>query len=198
MTGSGKSDILHQLSLLGEQVIDLEMIACHRGSVFGGLGQEMQPTNEQFENNLYSFWQNLDLNKHVWIEDESRAIGTVTIPDPLFQKICCSPMIRVEIPKEARIQRLVKEYSGFDKELLKEGVIKISEKLGGTRMKQALEAIEKNDFEFAVELVLAYYDKSYQHSVSGRINQHIKACYLNEDNSEINALRVLEIIRMSS
>jgi tRNA 2-selenouridine synthase len=198
MTGSGKTDILHQLSLLGEQVIDLERIACHRGSVFGGLGQEIQPTNEQFENNLYGFWKNLDLKKLLWIEDESRSIGSVTIPDPLFTKICCSPMIKIEVPKEARIQRLVKEYSGLDKELLKEAVTKISEKLGGTRTKQAIEALDKNEFELVTDLVLAYYDKSYQHSVSGRISQNIKACYLNEDNSAENASSVLECIRMNN
>jgi tRNA 2-selenouridine synthase len=198
MTGSGKTDILHQLSLLGEQVIDLEMIACHRGSVFGGLGQGMQPTNEQFENNLYGSWQNLDLNKRVWIEDESRSIGTVTVPDPLFQKVCASPMMMVEIPKEARIQRLVKEYSGFDNELLKQSVMKISEKLGGTRTRQAIEALDRNEFEFVAETVLAYYDKSYQHSVSARINKEIRPCHLIEDIPAMNAVRVLEVARMKN
>ena len=198
MTGSGKTDILHQISLAGEQILDLEMIACHKGSVFGAMGQKTQPTNEQFENNVYTFWQDFDLKKRVWIEDESRSIGTVTLPDPLFHKICCSPMIRVEIAKEARIRRLVKEYSGFDKELLKEAVTKISEKLGGTRTKQALEAIEKTDFESVVSLVLTYYDKSYGHSVSTRTNQNIRSLYFNEDNPAENAERVLEYIRMNS
>jgi tRNA 2-selenouridine synthase len=196
MTGTGKTDILHQLSLKQEQVLDLEMIACHKGSVFGGLGQQIQPTNEQFENNIYSYWQNLDFNKHVWIEDESRAIGNVIIPDPLFQKICSSPMIKIEIPKEARVQRLVKEYSGFKEGSLKEAVTKISEKLGGTRTKQALKAIDKNDFEFVADTVLAYYDKAYQHSVSGRINQDIRPCTFNKDNPTANALKVLEFLKM--
>ena len=198
MTGSGKTDILNQLSLIGEQILDLERIACHKGSVFGGLGQETQPTNEQFENNLYGVWQNFDFNKRIWMEDESRSIGTVTVPDPLFRKKCSSPMVTIEIPKETRIRRLVREYSGFDKGSLKEAVMKISEKMGGARTKQALEAIDKNDFEFVADLVLSYYDKSYQHSVSGRISQNIKTCYLYEDNPEANALRVLEWIRMNN
>jgi tRNA 2-selenouridine synthase len=198
MTGSGKTDILHQLSLKGEQILDLEGIACHKGSVFGGLGQEIQPTNEQFENNLYSVWRNFDFSRRIWMEDESRSIGTVSIPDPLFLKKCSSPMVTVEIPKEARIQRLVREYSGFDKELLKEAVKKISEKMGGARTKQAIESIDNNAFEFVADLVLSYYDKSYRHSVSGRINQNIKKCYLYEDNPGENAVRVLECIRMSN
>jgi tRNA 2-selenouridine synthase len=198
MTGSGKTEILNQLSLIGEQILDLERIACHKGSVFGGLGKEAQPTNEQFENNLYSVWQNFDFSRRIWMEDESRSIGTVSMPDPLFQKKCSSPMVMVEIPKEARIQRLVREYSRFDKELLKESVKKISEKMGGTRTKQALESIDNNAFEFVADLVLSYYDKSYRHSVSGRINQDIKTCYLYEDNPAENATRVLECIRMKN
>jgi tRNA 2-selenouridine synthase len=198
MTGSGKTDILNKLSVTGEQILDLEMIACHKGSVFGGMGQKIQPTNEQFENNIYSFWQNFDLKKLIWIEDESRAIGAVTMPDPLFTKICCSPMIKVEITKEARIQRLVKEYSGFNKEMLKGAVTKISEKLGGTRTKQAMEAIDKNDFEFVADDVLTYYDKSYEHSVSVRINQNIRSIFLTEDNAEVNASRVLEFTGMGN
>jgi tRNA 2-selenouridine synthase len=198
MTGSGKTDILHQLSLTGEQILDLERIACHKGSVFGGLGQETQPTNEQFENNLFSAWKNFDFSRRIWMEDESRSIGTVSIPDPLFLKKVSSPIVMVEIPKEVRIQRLVKEYSGFDKELLKDAVKKISEKMGGARTKQALESIDNNAFEFVAELVLSYYDKSYRNSVSGRINQDIKTCYLYDDNPGKNAERVLECIRMSN
>lgn len=194
-TGSGKTDILHQLSIMGNQVLDLEMIACHKGSVFGAIGQEVQPTNEQFENNIYTCWQNFDLKKPVWIEDESRAIGTITIPDPLFQKISSSPFIKVEITKEARIQRLVKEYGGFNKELLREAIMKISEKLGGTRTKQALKAIDKNDFAFVANLILIYYDKSYEYAVTRRINKNIQSLFLSEDDPAENALRVLEFTK---
>jgi tRNA 2-selenouridine synthase len=193
MTGSGKTDLLHHLSSMGEQILDLEMIACHRGSVFGGLGQERQPTNEQFENNIYGFWRNFDFDKRIWIEDESRAIGNVTIPDPLFRTITSSPMIEIEIQTEKRIRRLVREYSGFNKELLKEALIRISEKLGGARTKQALEAIDNDDFESTVQIALAYYDKSYRHSVSVRAGRRRILCSLNEDDPTLIARHVIEL-----
>ena len=192
LTGSSKTDILHQLAHMGEQVLDLEMIACHKGSVFGALGQEVQPTNEQFENNIYNCWGNFDFNKPVWIEDESRAIGSVIIPDPLFNQMSRAPMIRVEIGKDNRIQRLVKEYAGFEKESLREAILKISEKLGGTRIKEALEALEKKDFNRITGLILGYYDKSYLHAVSRRTNQDIILLNFDKDDPEKNAKSVLK------
>ena len=192
LTGSSKTDILHQLARIGEQVLDLEMLSCHKGSAFGALGQNSQPTNEQFENNIYSYWHTCDLKKRIWIEDESRTIGLVIIPDPLFDQMSRAPMIRVEISKDNRIQRLVKEYSGFEKELLREATLKISEKLGGTRTKEALEVLENNDFRKFSELILGYYDKAYLHAVSGRRNQDITLLNLEEDDPADNAMRVME------
>lgn len=192
MTGSGKTEMLDNIALAGEQVLELEKIAFHKGSVFGGIGQPRQPTNEQFENNIFGHWQKFDLYKPIWIEDESRAIGTVTIPDPLFEKIRKSPMIRMELPREARIIRLVKEYGVFPVEVLKEAVLKISEKLGGTRTKQALEFLENNDFRSVADIVLAYYDKSYEHSVISRNIPPAATCAFEEDVPHANAAKVIE------
>jgi len=192
LTGSSKTDILHQLEMLGEQVLDLEKIACHKGSVFGALGQNPQPTNEQFENNIYVQWQKFDFSRTIWIEDESRSIGSVFIPDPLFEEMSRAPMIRVGMDEQFRIQRLVKEYEGFEKGLLREAVNKISEKLGGTRTKQALEAIGNNDFRTAAILVLGYYDKTYQHAMSKRENKKSLTISLSDDNPEKNARLILK------
>jgi tRNA 2-selenouridine synthase len=194
-TGSGKTDILHQLAISGEQVLDLEMLSCHKGSVFGALGQGTQPTNEQFENIIYQQWQAFDQKKRIWIEDESRSIGSVIIPDPLFDQMSRAPMIVLEISKDKRIRRLVKEYAEFDKASLRDALLKISEKLGGTRTKEALEALEKNDFYQVTDLVLNYYDKTYLHALSRRINQDIIHHDLKEDNPEMNAKSVLSTIQ---
>ena len=70
MTGSGKTDILHSLAAGGEQILDLEKIARHKGSVFGGMGQKKQPTNEQFENDVAEKWLAFDHSARIWIEDE--------------------------------------------------------------------------------------------------------------------------------
>jgi tRNA 2-selenouridine synthase len=192
LTGSGKTEILHQLRQMGEQVLDLEALACHKGSVFGGFGQPDQPANEQFENDIFTEWGNLNPAATVWIEDESRMIGNVSIPDPLFEQMCHSPMIKIETTGETRIRRLVAEYSKVGKQDLKNAVIKISEKLGGTHTKTALAAIDDSDFETVAGLALMYYDKTYAHSIQKRKNPEIHTIPVESDNTALNAERILE------
>jgi tRNA 2-selenouridine synthase len=194
-TGSGKTDILHQLAISGEQVLDLEMLACHKGSVFGALGQGAQPTNEQFENDIYQQWQAFNQKKRIWIEDESRSLGSVIIPDPLFDQMSLAPMIVLEISKDERIRRLVKEYAESDKASLRDALLKISDKLGGTRTKKALEALEKDDFYQVTEQALTYYDKTYLHALSRRINKDVIHHDLKEDEPEMNARSVLGVVQ---
>lgn len=190
LTGSGKTEILRQLETMGQQVLDLEEIACHKGSVFGGLGMNGQPTNEQFENDLFSTWEKLDPSLPVWIEDESRMIGNVSIPDPLFEQMSRSVMIKVECGREQRIQRLVHEYAGIEKEDLKKAIVKIGEKLGGANTHKALAAIDSGDFYSVADLALSYYDKSYSHSVLKRSNQEIHTLPV-EDNDPLGNARMI-------
>ncbi|HFB61833.1 MAG TPA: tRNA 2-selenouridine(34) synthase MnmH, partial [Bacteroidetes bacterium] len=134
-TGSGKTDILKILGKQGEQFLDIEAIAHHKGSVFGPLGQKPQPTNEQFENNLADAWRKFDFSKPVWVEDESRQLGKCVLPDPLFLQIRNAPLIKILVPKPEREKRLVKEYGPFKKEELAAQLIKIRERLGGQYLK---------------------------------------------------------------
>ena len=157
-TGSGKTELLHAIASMGEQVIDLEGLACHKGSVFGALGQPPQPTNEQFENNLYARWSELDLSRPIWLEDESRMIGRVTLPDPMVEHIANGILVRVELDVSVRIHRLVKEYAMFDKQQLAGAIGRIGERLGGARTKEALTALEKNSYEEFAAIALSYYD----------------------------------------
>ena len=92
-------------------------------------------------------WGDIDLSRLVWIEDESRMIGNVSIPDPLFEQMNRAVMIKVKTGKEQRIHRLVDEYSKVEKQDLQNAVLKISEKLGGPNTKTALAAIDAGDFE---------------------------------------------------
>lgn len=167
-TGSGKTEILHALQEEGEQIIDLERLACHKGSVFGALGESAQPTNEQFENNLGDLWLDLDPLKPVWMEDESRMIGTVTLPEPIIEKLNRSVMIRVKVGTEYRIARLVHDYARFDKSVLAEAIQKIRLRLGGTETKIALDALWAGDFQIVARITLKYYDKAYQHTLERR------------------------------
>jgi tRNA 2-selenouridine synthase len=168
LTGSGKSAILEQLALAGEQVLNLETLACHKGSVFGGLGQPVQPTTEQFENNIFPVWESFDLNKTIWIEDESRAIGSLNIPEVLFKAMMKSPVAVIELPAELRIKRLIEEYAGMPADGLAASVMKIKDSLGGAATKQALEGLVNGDFKTTATLALAHYDKAYSKSLARR------------------------------
>ena len=90
-TGSGKTDMLRVLAQKGQQIIDLEGLARHKGSVFGGLGQPLQPSQQQFENELGLCWRDLRRDRPVWLEDESRSIGQVVIPQDILTQMTTAP-----------------------------------------------------------------------------------------------------------
>jgi len=164
-TGSGKTDILRHLKEKGEQVIDLEGQAHHKGSAFGALGESNQPSTEQFENELCEKLSTLDRSRKVWIEDESRNVGKCVIPGELYTRMRESEMIFLDIPREKRANYLVKHYAEYKPDALKACVLKIQKKLGGDRTKEAIESIDKEDFYKTAMLTLYYYDKAYMHSL---------------------------------
>ena len=195
MTGTGKTELLHSISRKGNQVLDLEKLAFHKGSVFGGLGQPEQPTIEQFENNIYAEWKKFDLSLPVWVEDESRMIGIVTIPDPLFEQMSNAPMIEIRRETEERIRRLTYEYSTYIITELQDAVMKISEKLGGTNTKEALAAIQTGDFSKAARISLYYYDKAYAHSLLKRKNKQIIPVKIEGNKQSENANLILDQVK---
>ena len=113
-TGVGKTKLLHRLAELGEQVIDLEGLAKHRGSVFGGLEGIEQPTVEQFQNEIYTCWHQLDSNRLIWVEGESQMIGRAVIPEGLWKQIIVAPMIFAEASVEDRAVFLLEDYESRD------------------------------------------------------------------------------------
>ncbi len=165
-TGSGKTDVLHELQKFGEQVIDLEGIARHKGSAFGALGELPQPTVEQFENELFKRFNEIDPERRTWVENESRTIGKMFIPDGFWEQIKSSILIHLEVPFEIRVKRLVNDYACFPKIDLEESVKKIERRMGGQNVKAALENLEAGDFGTATGIVLNYYDKAYLHATS--------------------------------
>lgn len=144
LTGSGKSEILHTLHDLGEQVIDLETIAHHKGSVFGGLMMPPQPTTEQFQNELFEELIALDHSRRIWIEDESIAVGKIFLPEPFWKKMMLAPIVEVQVDRKVRTQRLVAEYGPANKEKFLEAMTKISKKLGGQHFNKAREQDRKS------------------------------------------------------
>ncbi len=191
-TGSGKTETLLAMKQLGVQVVDLEGLANHKGSAFGALGEAPQPTSEQFENNLYREVSKLDLQKPVFLEDESRSVGKVVIPEVFFVKMREAPVIRLEMAKELRILRLVKDYAQFPKEQLIESVMKIERKLGGQNAKTIINAIQTEDFETAIDKVLVYYDKTYSYGLEKRDRNKIHILKTDTHDAAENARLVTE------
>lgn len=170
-TGSGKTDLLHAIAEMGEKVIDLERHAHHRGSAFGALDGSCQPTNEQFENDLFDDWHELIPDHVVWLEDESRMIGRVTLPEYLYARIASSPLIRIMVPIDIRIENLVRDYAGANQELLADAIQRVGPKMGGDRKQDALKALYSENFYRVAELMLVYYDKAYEYSLLRRPEQ---------------------------
>ena len=162
-TGSGKTPILLAMRELGAGVIDLEGLANHKGSAFGSLGEAPQPATEEFENQLFAAFRDIPEGETVWLEDESRMIGHVYLPDEFYNRLTAAPVISLEQPLEWRIDHLVASYAKYPKEELEASFSRIRKKLGGQHLKAALEALAEDDFATAARIALVYYDKANHH-----------------------------------
>jgi len=160
-TGTGKTEILHSLKKKGQQVIDLEGLANHRGSAFGGIDLPPQPTTEQFQNNLFSVVHGLNPKLPIWVEDESKSIGKVVIPDAFYLKMSMMPVYFLDVPFQERIKHLVAMYANLSHDKLAAAISRITKRLGYDKAKFALDALESKDYYKVVEITLFYYDKAY-------------------------------------
>jgi tRNA 2-selenouridine synthase len=195
MTGSGKTDIIHELKRQGEQVLDLEELASHKGSAFGAVGMQNQPTQEQFENELFNFWRALKPDRPVWLEDESVRIGRLFIPTPLYNRMQQAPVIQVTSSLENRIQRLIRDYSMASPEVLTAIFTGLKKRLGEERMLEALELVNLSDYGGAARIALHHYDKVYSRQLSEKKSRLVHN--LDLDNKDLTN-SVLELIRLSN
>ncbi|WP_320674460.1 tRNA 2-selenouridine(34) synthase MnmH [Prochlorococcus sp. MIT 1341] len=166
-TGTGKTDLLIALEKQGEAVIDLEGVANHRGSSFGGFGLPKQPTSEQFENLLAEELQKC-IDKQatkIWLEDESANLGLCRIPHLLFQQMKKAPILEITRTEKERIEKLVEVYSHFGKHSLEEATLRIARRLGPQRTSRAIASIHEEDWAEACKEIINYYDRCYDHQL---------------------------------
>ncbi len=194
LTGSGKTEVLKHLRENGQQTIDLESLACNKGSVFGYLGQDPQPGNEQFENNLFDELAGLDASRPVWLEDESRSIGTIGLPSEFFIRLKRSPLILLKVPEVVRLERLKLEYAGFEKQELIAALGKLLQPLGGLNFREAVRHIEAGDFVRAIQIVLGYYDKMYLKALLRITDRRIIEVNAGSGDAAQNAELILRLI----
>lgn len=191
-TGSGKTDVLKQLAALGEQVIDLEGLAHHKGSSYGAIGQPPQPSTEQYENRVFAQTRHLDPARRVWVEDESRSVGKCFVPMALWQQMQTAPVAFIDVPRAVRVARLVREYTGIDHALLVEATDRIRKRLGGQAHKDAIEALNRGDYATVADLTLNYYDKAYLHSLEGRDKALVSPLLIPTDEPEQTARQLID------
>jgi len=181
MTGSGKTEVLETLESQGKQVIHLERLARHKGSVFGGIGMLPQPSTEQFENELFNSMMQLDAKEPVYIEDESLAIGSVFVPQPFYKQMSSAPCLNLIVPLSRRVKQLVASYTGSDKESLVSGINRIEKRLGLANAAKIIHHINIGEMEKAVEMVLTYYDKVYTRSMGLHKRREVTEIFINNE-----------------
>lgn len=167
-TGSGKTALLHILRERGEQVVDLEALAAHKGSSFGGIGGPPQPTTEQFENMLWSRLTELNPQRPIWLEDESPTIGKVKIPDALFHGMRSTTLYYLDLPAALRAKRLAADYGSGPQEELAAALLRIEKRLGPQHTKEALRQLANGNMEAVALTALVYYDKTYAYGLAKR------------------------------
>ena len=189
-TGTGKTKLLKLLDQNNYQIIDLEDLACHRGSTFGGLGMKKQPTNEQFENKIAEKLNGFKRTNKIFVEAESANIGKCKIPHEFFNQMKDSERIEIIKSESNRLEELIKTYSIFEEKDLIEAVLRIKKRLGPQRTKVAVESIKNKDWKSVCKSVLEYYDKCYNHEKTGKTN--IKLLDMTDIFDDQNTLKLLK------
>jgi tRNA 2-selenouridine synthase len=166
-TGSAKSRVLEALAAAGAQVLDLERLAQHRGSVLGNLPGTPQPTQKMFETLVWDRLRRLEPAVAVFVEAESKKIGQLQVPDALLEAMRASDCVRVEAPVAARVAFLIEEYRHFleDPAALKAQLECLTGLYGKDTIGDWHSAADRGEWEQLVgELLTAHYDPAYRRS----------------------------------
>ena len=168
MTGSGKTLILNALQENGEQVLDLESLAKHKGSLLGLWHNETQPSQKYWESKLLHQLEQFSKDRPIWVESESKRIGSVTIPDVLFLSMCNSPRYCITLPIEERVKHIIQSYPNWveDTEQVKELLDRFPEKVVPKKMVKVWhEMIDRREGEeFVRDMLENHYDPTYRYS----------------------------------
>ena len=173
-TGSGKSRLLQQLAEAGAQVLDLEALACHRGSVLGGLPAQAQPGQKYFESLLWDRLRRFDETRPVFVESESRRVGNLRVPDTLLACMRESPCVRLDVSLDVRVRLLRDEYAHFerDPDSLKTQLDCLVPLHGHDRINQWKSLVETRSWDQMVEqLLVMHYDPAYSKSIARNFKQ---------------------------
>jgi tRNA 2-selenouridine synthase len=175
MTGSGKTRVLQEIDSLGAQILDLEGLAIHRGSVLGNKPNIDQPSQKGFETALWSALRKLDPSQVIFVESESKKVGGLHIPDVLMEKIRNGTCIELRSSTQTRVSWLIREYHHFltGTDNFKDKLALLTAHYGKVQIAKWNEAIDAGNFpELVEELLIKHYDPSYQSSIIRNFPQY--------------------------
>jgi tRNA 2-selenouridine synthase len=198
MTGTGKSEILKKLDDKRFQVLDLEMLAGHQGSAFGGLGKETQCSQTTFEHRINTQLNSFTANEPVFTEYESGYLGRLQIPEYIMEKIHNGKMIVLLRDKVERIQRIIAAYSIHSTEDLLGATAKIKNKLSRGKYRMVRRLIRDREFGHAVPILLSYYDRIYQNCLKHSKNEMLDTLRLEGTNIDNDTERILDALQLTT
>jgi tRNA 2-selenouridine synthase len=177
-TGSGKTRLLHALKAEGAQILDLEDLAQHRSSVLGRIPGQPQPSQKQFDTRIWNQLRQLDPQRSVFVEAESKKVGNVSVPEALVEGIRSSPCIDLQLPEEERVQLLLEDYAYFaqDADLFCKRLDVLTAQKGRAVVTQWQQQVQAGDTVKVVhDLLKQHYDPTYAKSVQRNFLQFEKA-----------------------
>ena len=165
LTGSGKTDLLKQVP----NSLDLEGLAEHRGSIFGDINLEPN-SQKRFESLLLKRLLELQDEKVIYVEGESRRIGRILIHPRVWEHMQKAEKYKLICQDDKRVERIYKEYChNIDKELFKTKILQIQKFLGKTKAEELIQLLEENKIKKVIEIILLeYYDKLYAHTIENK------------------------------
>lgn len=193
-TGSGKSRLLQQIAKRGGQVLDLEELAAHRGSVLGNLPDRSQPSQKHFESTLWDAMRRFSTYRSVFVEAESVKIGRLRVPETLIARMWDSPCLSLSLPMGARVEFLTQEYAHFLQDLPD-----LAAKLRGLHSLYGREKIERwlslasgrRWQELVEQLLEDHYDPAYRRSTLSHYPTLNRAPTFRADRIDAASLEVL-------
>lgn len=195
LTGSGKTRLLHELSRQGHQVLDLEALARHRSSVLGLMPGDHQPSQKAFDTAIWNVLRQLDLNRPVFVESESKKVGNVAIPEALIEAIRKSPCVILELDLEHRIELLMQDYAHFsqDSHSFITRLNTLTQSLGKKQIESWSELVQQAQTPQVVrELLQLHYDPIYVSSSQRNFLQ-----YKNANTYRLEGLEASEFARVA-
>lgn len=194
LTGAGKSRLLEALAAEGAQVLDLETLARHRGSLLGDIPGAPQPTQKAFESALVDVFGRFDAARPVFVESESRRIGRLQTPDTLLAAMRGSDCIRVETPVALRVAMLSDDYAHLanGREQLRALLARLAV-LHGSTVAARWEAMtaESNVAALVHELLESHYDPLYERAIERNFTRHREARVVTVTDGSASAFRLL-------